>query len=57
VHNGVFLAQLVRGLDVLEAARWANAAAAMSISRLGPATCPTRVDVGEWIATRSNPAT
>jgi sugar/nucleoside kinase (ribokinase family) len=52
VHNGVFLAQLIRGLDVLEAARWANAAAAMSISRLGPATCPTRDEVGEWIASR-----
>ena len=49
VHNGVFLARLARGLEVLEAARWANAAAAMSISRLGPATCPTRDEVGEWI--------
>jgi sugar/nucleoside kinase (ribokinase family) len=52
VHNGVFLAQLARGLEVLEAARWANAAAAMSISRLGPATCPTLDEVGEWIASR-----
>jgi sugar/nucleoside kinase (ribokinase family) len=52
VHNGVFLAQLARGLDAWEAARWANAAAAMSISRLGPATCPTREGVGEWIGSR-----
>jgi sugar/nucleoside kinase (ribokinase family) len=49
VHNGVFLAELITGHDVLEAARWANAAAAMSISRLGPATCPTRDEVATWI--------
>ncbi len=52
VHNGVFLAQLAQKMDVLEAARWANAAAAMSISRLGPATCPTRDEVREWVETR-----
>jgi sugar/nucleoside kinase (ribokinase family) len=52
VHNGVFLAQLAQGVDVIEAARWANAAAAMSISRLGPATCPTREEVGAWIESR-----
>jgi len=52
VHNGVFLAELITGHDVLAAARWANAAAAMSISRLGPATCPTRDEVAEWIETR-----
>jgi sugar/nucleoside kinase (ribokinase family) len=52
VHNGVFLAQLARGLDAVDAARWANAAAAMSISRLGPATCPALAEVAAWIESR-----
>ncbi len=41
-HSGVFLAELMLGTDVLEAARRANAAAAVAISILGPASCPTR---------------
>jgi sugar/nucleoside kinase (ribokinase family) len=52
VHNGVLLAELMTGHDVIEAARWANAAAAMSISRLGPATCPRREEVAAWIESR-----
>lgn len=50
VHNGVFLAELAGGRDAMAAARWANAAAAMAISRLGPATCPTRDEVAAWLA-------
>ncbi|HEY5266626.1 MAG TPA: PfkB family carbohydrate kinase [Acidimicrobiales bacterium] len=50
VHSGVFIAELVSGHDVLEAARWANAAAAMAISKLGGATCPSRGEVAAWIA-------
>lgn len=53
VHNGVFIAELSRGQEVLEAARWANAAAAIAISRLGPATGPTRDEVATWLAERS----
>jgi sugar/nucleoside kinase (ribokinase family) len=49
VHNGVFLAELASGHDALAAARWANAAAAMSISRFGPATCPTLDEVAARI--------
>jgi sugar/nucleoside kinase (ribokinase family) len=41
-HSGVFLAELARGTDVLEAAQRGNAAAAVAISVLGPATCPER---------------
>jgi sugar/nucleoside kinase (ribokinase family) len=41
-HSGVFLAELARGTDVLEAARRANAAASVAISILGPASCPPR---------------
>ncbi|HEY5103928.1 MAG TPA: PfkB family carbohydrate kinase [Acidimicrobiales bacterium] len=50
VHNGVFIAELVSGHDVLAAARWANAAAAMAISKLGGATSPSRGEVAAWIA-------
>jgi len=50
VHNGVFVAELARGEDALAAARWANAAAAMAISRFGPATGPHRDDVEKWLA-------
>ena len=49
-HNGVFLAELSQGTDVLESARRANAAAAMAISELGPATCPRRDEVSAWYA-------
>ena len=41
-HSGVFLAELARGTDVLEAAERGNAAAAVAISVLGPASCPDR---------------
>ena len=50
VHNGVFVAELASGRDAWTAARWANAAAAMAISRLGPATCPPRDEVAAWLA-------
>ncbi len=45
-HAGAFLAQLAGGVDPLGAARWANAAAAIAISRRGPATGPTYTEVG-----------
>jgi sugar/nucleoside kinase (ribokinase family) len=41
-HSGVFLAELAQGTAVLEAARRANAAAALAISVLGPASSPVR---------------
>jgi sugar/nucleoside kinase (ribokinase family) len=50
VHNGVFVAELAKGHQPLEAARWANAAAAMAISQFGPATGPRRDDVEAWMA-------
>lgn len=50
-HDGVFLAELALGTSVLEAALRANAAAALAISRFGPATCPTRDEVTQWLAT------
>jgi sugar/nucleoside kinase (ribokinase family) len=50
VHNGVFLAELAQGLDPIEAARLANAAAAISVARPGPATGPTRREVETFVA-------
>ena len=50
VHNGVFLAELARGTEVIGAARRANAAAAMAIGVLGPAACPPRDEVSAWYA-------
>lgn len=49
VHNGVFVAELASGHDPLVAARWANAAAAIAISRLGPAASPSREEVALFI--------
>jgi ribokinase len=49
VHNGVFIAELASGHDALSAARWANAAAAMAVSRWGPATSPSREEVATFI--------
>jgi len=42
VHVGAFIAGLARGEDVVTAARSANAAAAVAVTRLGPATAPHR---------------
>jgi ribokinase len=48
IHDGVFLSEIARGTDVQHAALRANAAAAMSIRDLGPATCPSRDEVSRW---------
>ena len=40
VHVGAFLAALARGEDPVRAARSANEAAAVAVTRLGPATAP-----------------
>jgi sugar/nucleoside kinase (ribokinase family) len=42
VHVGAFLAALARGEDPVRAARSANEAAAVAVTRLGPATAPHR---------------
>ncbi len=39
-HTGVLVSGLINGLDVLEAARRANAAAAEAVARVGPARSP-----------------
>ncbi len=49
-HNGVLIAELASGVDAIEAARRANAAASIAISQFGPATCPTRDAIDHRLA-------
>lgn len=44
-HGGVLAAALSRGDDLLTAARRANAAAAIAVTRRGPATAPTSAEI------------
>jgi sugar/nucleoside kinase (ribokinase family) len=46
----VFLAGLAAGLPVSEAARRANAAAALAVTRSGAAVSPTRSELDEALA-------
>jgi sugar/nucleoside kinase (ribokinase family) len=52
-HSGVFLAGLAAGLTGAEAARRANVAAAVAVTRSGAATSPTRAELEGLLATRS----
>lgn len=47
-HSGVFLAALGAGLAPLAAAARANAAAALAVTRQGPATSPARGELDAW---------
>ena len=49
-HSGVFLAGLAAGLTPAAAARRANAAAALSVTRPGPAVSPSRAELDEFLA-------
>ncbi|MGW2684773.1 PfkB family carbohydrate kinase [Streptomyces sp. NPDC001414] len=49
-HVGAFLALLSQGLDPLGAARGANAAAAVAVTRRGPATAPDRGELAAFLA-------
>lgn len=53
VHAGVFLACLGEGLDPVVAARRANAAAAIAVTRRGPGTAPTRAELDAFLETRT----
>ena len=53
-HAGVFLAALADGLAPADAARRANAAAALAVTRPGPATSPTRAELNAWLAGRQH---
>ena len=49
-HTGVLVVGLMDGLDVLDAARRANAAAAEAVSRKGPARAPRRDEIDALLA-------
>lgn len=49
-HTGVFVAALAAGADPLAAARTANAAGALAVTRRGPATCPTAAELDRFLA-------
>ena len=49
-HSGVFLAGLAAGLTAADAARRANAAAALTVTRAGAATSPTRAELDRFLA-------
>jgi sugar/nucleoside kinase (ribokinase family) len=51
-HAGVFLSALSDDLAPAAAAKRANAAAALSVTRPGPATCPTRSGLDTWLSRR-----
>jgi ribokinase len=51
-HCGVLAAELLRGADLRDAATRANAAAALAVTRAGPATAPTRAEVDALLARR-----
>jgi sugar/nucleoside kinase (ribokinase family) len=48
-HAGVFLAALAAGLPAPQAAARANAAAALSTTRAGPATAPDRAELDQFL--------
>ena len=49
-HTGVFIAAIAAGLPLLEAVRRANAAAAISVTRPGPAAAPGRAELDAFLA-------
>jgi sugar/nucleoside kinase (ribokinase family) len=49
-HTGTFIAALAAGTDAAEAARRANAAAAISVTRRGPATAPTATELAQFLS-------
>jgi sugar/nucleoside kinase (ribokinase family) len=52
-HSGVFLAGLAAALSPGAAARRANAAAALAVTRAGPAMSPTRAELDAFLAAGS----
>jgi sugar/nucleoside kinase (ribokinase family) len=51
-HAGTFIAALARGAGPAEAARRANAAAALSVTRPGPAAAPTAAELERFLTRR-----
>jgi sugar/nucleoside kinase (ribokinase family) len=55
-HTGVFIAALAQGAAAADAARTANAAAALSVTRRGPATAPAAQELAGFLAAVTPPA-
>lgn len=51
-HAGVFIAAWLRGATIVEATQRANAAAALAVTRSGPATAPTADETTEFLRAR-----
>ncbi|MCW4459794.1 PfkB family carbohydrate kinase [Microbacterium sp. MPKO10] len=49
-HGGVLTAALLRGVALPDAVRRANVAAALAVTRVGPATSPTAAEIDEALA-------
>jgi sugar/nucleoside kinase (ribokinase family) len=49
-HSGVFLAGIAAGLTAADAARRANAAAALTVTRSGPAVSPSQAELEQFLA-------
>ncbi|MDX8479613.1 PfkB family carbohydrate kinase [Mesorhizobium sp. VK24D] len=56
-HIGAFVSALSRGLSPWEAARFANAAAALSVTRHGGSSAPTGHEIQEFLALRDRAVT
>jgi sugar/nucleoside kinase (ribokinase family) len=54
-HAGTFIAALAGGAGHVAAARTANAAAALSVTRRGPATAPTATELAHFLAAAAGP--
>lgn len=51
-HDGVFIAAMIHGFAAVDAATIANAAAALSTTRIGPATSPDATETRQFLAAR-----
>lgn len=54
-HIGAFVASLAAGYDAFQSARYANAAAAIAVTRRGGSTAPTDAETREFLAVHAQP--
>ncbi|WP_369281332.1 PfkB family carbohydrate kinase [Aerococcus urinae] len=48
-HAGVFCSSLLAGLDTVQAVRRANVAGALTVTKAGPATSPSRAQIEAYL--------
>lgn len=56
-HIGAFVSALARGVPPFEAARYANAAAAISVTRHGGSSAPTDAEIQTFLSQANGPST